>query len=188
MLVGADAHHVLKRADENLAIADSTGAGLARDGVDDFLDLIVAHHHLDFHFGHEVGDVLGAAIELGVTLLASDASHLVHRQAQHAHPLKLALHHIKSEGLDHRLDLLHQRYTFRARRCLSSLQRASSVLSQMSRESSQKRPFMRGRWAFAAFESRVVRMLKDFPFGALRPARLVVCYLELSPLMKTIAP
>src|SRR5579871_5715337 len=111
MLIGPDAHHVFERTDENFAIADTTGASLACDGVDHLLDLVIAHHHFDFHLGHEIGDVLSAAVEFGVTLLAPDASDLVYGQPEHAHSLKLALHHIKGKGLDHSLDFLHQRCT-----------------------------------------------------------------------------
>src|SRR5271169_4051725 len=77
VLIGADAHHVFQRAHENFAVADTAGTRLARDGVDDFLDLVVAHDHFDFHLGHEIGDVFRAAIQLGVTLLPTDSSNLV---------------------------------------------------------------------------------------------------------------
>ena len=39
---GADADHLVKRSDEDLSVADAAGLGRAADGVDGFLDKIVA--------------------------------------------------------------------------------------------------------------------------------------------------
>src|SRR5438094_10540398 len=68
-LAGADAHHVLDRGDEDLAVADLAGARRLDDRVDRALDLAVGHHHLDFHLGQEIDYVLGAAVQLVVTFL-----------------------------------------------------------------------------------------------------------------------
>ena len=42
---------------------------------------VVGNDDLDFHLGQEVDDVFGAAVELGVALLAAEALHLGHGQA-----------------------------------------------------------------------------------------------------------
>src|SRR5713101_443262 len=71
-LAGADAHHVLDRGDEDLAVADLAGARRLDDGVDRAFDLRVRHYHLDLDLGQEIDHVLCAAIELGVALLAAE--------------------------------------------------------------------------------------------------------------------
>src|SRR5262249_59851461 len=69
-LAGADADDFLDRGHEDLAVADAAGAGGLLDGLDRALDLVVLEHDLQLHLGQEVDDIFGAAIELGVTLLA----------------------------------------------------------------------------------------------------------------------
>ena len=51
-------------------------------GVDAALDLAVLDHHLDLHLGQEVDHVLGAAVQLGVPLLAAEALDLGDRQSR----------------------------------------------------------------------------------------------------------
>ena len=69
--------------------------------------LVVGDHHLDLDLGQEVDDVLGAAVELGVALLAAVALGLQHGHALDAQLLQGLLHLVQLERLDHRLDLLH---------------------------------------------------------------------------------
>ena len=68
---------------------------------------VVAHDELDLDLGQEVDDVLGAAIQLGVALLAAEALDLGHRQARDADLGQRLAHFVELERLDDRFDLLH---------------------------------------------------------------------------------
>src|SRR5690606_7694533 len=106
-LAGPDADHVLERVDEALAVADPTGVGRLHDGPADLVDHVLAAGDLELDLGQEVADVLGAAVELGVALLAPEALHLRHRHALHTDALQGLLHLVQLERLDDRLDLAH---------------------------------------------------------------------------------
>ena len=69
--------------------------------------VVVAEHDLDLHLGQEVDDVFGAAIELGVALLAAEALGLGDGDALQADFLKRFLHFVELERLDDRFDLFH---------------------------------------------------------------------------------
>ena len=58
---------------EDLAVADAARVRRAADRLDGLLDHLVLDDQLDLHLGQEVDDVFGAAIELGVALLAAEA-------------------------------------------------------------------------------------------------------------------
>src|SRR4051812_41465962 len=47
--------------DENFSVADAAGLGRAADGLDGFLDHVIAEHNLDLHFGKKIHDVFGSA-------------------------------------------------------------------------------------------------------------------------------
>src|SRR3954452_2401549 len=104
---GADADRFLDVGDEDLAVADAPGLRGAADRVDRLLDQVVGDHDLDLHLGQEVDDVFGAAIELGVALLAAEALGLGHRDALQPDLLKRLLHLVELERLDDGFDLLH---------------------------------------------------------------------------------
>ena len=70
--------------------------------------LVVGDHHLDLDLGQEVHDVLGAAVELGVALLAAVALGLEHGHALDAEFLQRLLHLVELERLDDGFDLLHR--------------------------------------------------------------------------------
>src|SRR3954447_1162382 len=94
--------------DEDLSVADPSGLGGAPDGLDGFLDHVIAEHNLDLHFGKEIHDVFGAAIKLGMSLLPAETLGLGHRDALQPDLLQGLLHFVEFEGLDNRLDLLHR--------------------------------------------------------------------------------
>ncbi len=79
-----------------------------------FFDHLVAQHNLDLHLGEKIDDVLGAAIEFGMALLAAEALGLGHRDALQADLLQRLLHLVEFERLDDGLDLLHRVLTSRA--------------------------------------------------------------------------
>src|SRR5258708_4698568 len=84
-LAGADAQRLLDRRDEDLAVTDLAGVGGLLDRLDGALDLGVVDHDLDLHLGQEAHQVLGAAIDLGLALLAAEALDLADGQARDAH-------------------------------------------------------------------------------------------------------
>src|SRR6185295_415399 len=106
-LAGADPHNVLDRSHENLAVADLAGPGGLDDGIDGAFDLVVRHHHLDLHLGQEIDHVLGAAVELGVALLAAEALHFRDGQAGDADLRERLAHLVEFERLHDGFDFLH---------------------------------------------------------------------------------
>jgi hypothetical protein len=110
-LSGADAHGFLYPRDENLAIADTAGLRRTADRLDSLLGLGVLDDQLDLHFGQEVDDVLGTAIELGMALLPPEALGLDHRDALHADLVERFLHFVELERLDDGFDLFHRHAT-----------------------------------------------------------------------------
>src|SRR3546814_8313818 len=61
---GADADHLLQRADEDLAVADLAGTGGGLDRLQHAVELVVGHRHFQPDLGQEIDNVLGAAIQL----------------------------------------------------------------------------------------------------------------------------
>src|SRR5262245_65812499 len=106
-LAGPDAHGLFHVRHEDLPVADAAGLGRGDDRVDRLLYHVVAEHELELHLGEKVHDIFGAAIELGVALLAAEALGLGHGDALEADFLQRLLHLIKLEGLDDRFDLFH---------------------------------------------------------------------------------
>src|SRR5581483_1554593 len=103
----ADADDLVDRENEDLAVADAARLGRLLDLLHHVRDLLVAHDDLELHLRQEVDDVLGAAIELGVSLLTPEPLHLAHRDALHADTREILLHLVELERFDDRLDLLH---------------------------------------------------------------------------------
>ena len=80
-LAGAHAHHPVDGADPDLAVADLAGVGGLHDRVEGVGDLVVGDEDLDLDLGHEVGGVLGTAVDLGVAALLAVALDLGDRHA-----------------------------------------------------------------------------------------------------------
>src|SRR5438445_2043242 len=108
-LAGANADHLAHVHHEDLAIADLARARGFHDGVDRLLHEGVADDHLDLHFGQEIDDVFGAAIELRVTLLPPEPFDLGHGEARYADLAQRLAHFVELERFDDGLDLLHCR-------------------------------------------------------------------------------
>ena len=79
----------------------------AADRLDGLLDHLVLDHQFELNLGQEIDHVLGAAVELGVALLPSEALGLEHGDALEADLVQGVLHLVELEGLDDRFDLLH---------------------------------------------------------------------------------
>src|SRR6185437_567289 len=71
-LAGADAHDLQQVEHEDLSITDLAGVRGLLDRFDRAVDEVDVHCRLDLHLRQEIDDVFGAAIELGVTLLAPE--------------------------------------------------------------------------------------------------------------------
>src|SRR5690606_33459900 len=70
---GTDADGLLQIDDEDLAVADLAGVGRLGDRLDHSIELVVGNRHVDLHLRQKVDDVLGTAIQLGVSLLSTEA-------------------------------------------------------------------------------------------------------------------
>jgi hypothetical protein len=77
------------------------------DGLDDAVDDRVVDGRFDLHLGQEVDDVLRAAVQLGVALLAAEALDLGHRDALHADGAQGFTNFVKLERLDDGSHHLH---------------------------------------------------------------------------------
>jgi hypothetical protein len=74
-LTGADADRLLDRRHKDLAVADLVGARRLQHCVERSRQQRIVEDDLDFDLGQEVDDVLGAAMELGMALLAAETAH-----------------------------------------------------------------------------------------------------------------
>src|ERR671913_2259956 len=81
--------------------------GRAADRLDGLFDHLVLDDELELHLGQEVDDIFGAAVELGMALLAAEALGLEHGNTLETDLIEGVLHLIELEGLDDRFDLLH---------------------------------------------------------------------------------
>src|SRR6056297_1042611 len=106
-LAGAHAHGLLDVEHEDLPVADLAGLGRRGDHVDHLVDLIVLHDHLQLDLGHEIHDVLGAAIDLGMAGLPPVALDLRDHQTMHARRGERLAHLLELEGLDDGDDQFH---------------------------------------------------------------------------------
>src|ERR1051326_1327226 len=66
---GADADGVVDVVDEDFAVADLTGLGGGRNGIDDLVGLIGWNSDFDLDLRQEVHGIFGAAIVFSVALL-----------------------------------------------------------------------------------------------------------------------
>src|SRR5581483_3163912 len=106
-LAGADADRLVQGVDENLAVADLAGVGGLADRLHCRIDALVDDGDLDLDLRQEIDHVLGAAVQLGVTLLAAEALDLGHGDAGHAQVRQRLAHFVELEGFDDGDDQLH---------------------------------------------------------------------------------
>src|SRR6476619_7557180 len=81
---GADAHDALQVPDEDLAVANLAGTAGLHDRLDHGIGLLIGDGDFQLDLRQEIHDVLGAAIQLGVALLATEALDLGDGDAGHA--------------------------------------------------------------------------------------------------------
>ncbi len=77
---------MFERRGEDLAVADLAGAGRLFDGFNDLIDQMVRHGGFDAQLGQEIDGVLGAAIQLGMALLAAKSLYFSDSQTLDAIP------------------------------------------------------------------------------------------------------
>ena len=106
----SDPHGVFDRVDENLAVADLAGLGGIDNRPDDFLGLIGRNRHLKLQFRKEADGIFGAAVDLGVALLAPESLHLGDGHAVNANGGESVTHFLQLERLDNRHDNFHVFY------------------------------------------------------------------------------
>src|ERR687895_504715 len=99
-LAGADADDFLKIEHEDLAVADLAGVRRFLDRLDRLLEQLRLDRRLDLYLGQEVDHVLGAAVELGVALLAAEALDLGDGDSLHADRRERLSHLVELERLD----------------------------------------------------------------------------------------
>src|SRR5690606_15792914 len=106
-LAGADADDGVDGHGPDLAVADLVGAGGLDDHVDDVVGVLGVDEDLDPQLGHQVDLVLGAAVDLGVALLAAVAAGLADGHALDPEGLQGLLDLVQLERLDDGRDELH---------------------------------------------------------------------------------
>ena len=82
-------------------------AGGAGDRLRRALQHVVGADDLDLHLGQEIHDVFGAAVELGVALLAAEALDLGDGDALHPDGRQRFAHFVELEGFDDGGDEFH---------------------------------------------------------------------------------
>src|SRR5262245_62039837 len=132
-LASTNSDRVIDARHEDLAVADAPGMGRAADRLDRLLHHLVLEDELDLHLGQEIDDVFGAAIELGVALLPTEALGLQNGNALETDMIERVLHLVELEGLDDRFDLLHSwKIPARRPRCCQPGQPARARGQQVS--------------------------------------------------------
>jgi hypothetical protein len=74
--------------------------------------IAVVHHHLDLHLRQEIDHIFGAAIQLGMALLAAEALHFGDGQAGDVHLGQRLAHFVELERFDHAGNLFHDGFSF----------------------------------------------------------------------------
>ena len=85
-LAGADTDNFFQRGDKDLAVPDLARTGGCFNGLDGLFDEIVRDGRFDTKLGQEIDGILSTAIELGMTLLATEALDFGNCQALDSYP------------------------------------------------------------------------------------------------------
>src|SRR6267378_7512697 len=97
-LASTNSDGVVDARHEDLAVADAAGVSRAADRLDRLLDHLVLEDQLDLHLRQEVDHIFGAAIELGVSLLPSEALGFQDGNSLQSDLIEGVLHLIELEG------------------------------------------------------------------------------------------
>src|SRR5262249_11424446 len=107
-LSGPDAHRLVDRRHEDLAVTDLTRLGGRNDRLDDGPYAIGRHRHLDADLRQKVHGVFGAAVDFGMPFLPSVAFDFACGHALHADCHQCVANILKLEWLDHGNDQFHE--------------------------------------------------------------------------------
>jgi len=107
VLTRSDAHGILDREYEDLAVADLSGLAGLLEREDHLFRLGVGHDDLELQLGEEVDDVFRTAIELGMSLLTPESLDLTHGQSLDAALGESFLGLVEFEWFDDRFDFLN---------------------------------------------------------------------------------
>src|SRR5438067_1778740 len=106
---GPDADHLIDIGDEDLAVTDLAGPGIAGDGFNHRLRHLIADRHFNLDLGKKIHGVFGTAINLGMSLLPPVTLNLTDRHSLYAKRRQRLTHFIKLEWLDDRRHEFHAR-------------------------------------------------------------------------------
>src|SRR5579872_2088904 len=98
---GADAHSLLERIDENLAVADLAGTRRGGDRFDHLIDHVGVDRDFDFQLGQKAHRVFSAAINFSMPLLPSITFDFRHRQPVYPDGRERVAHLLQFERLDY---------------------------------------------------------------------------------------
>src|SRR5450755_1008666 len=107
-LAGANADDLLDVGHEYLAVADLSGPRCLDHGLDGARHQCIANDDLDLDLGQEVHDVFGAAVQLGMPLLATETLHFGHSETRDTEFRQGFAYFIELERLDDRFDFFHR--------------------------------------------------------------------------------
>src|ERR1700730_3287301 len=107
---GADADGLVETQHEDLAVADLSGFGGGRDGLDDLVGLGGCNRHLDLEFRQEAHRVFGAAVRFRVALWTSGTPGLGDGHSVHANLSQSVADLVELERLDDGHDDFHGTY------------------------------------------------------------------------------
>src|SRR5512146_612839 len=98
---------MIRAAARSYRAADPAGARGALDSLDHLRRQFIRDDNLQLNLGQKIDHVLGAAVEFGMALLASEALHFADRQPLHPDARERLFDLVELERLDYRLNLLH---------------------------------------------------------------------------------
>src|SRR5882762_7821561 len=106
-LPGANPDHGVDGADPHLAVTDLSGTRGLDDDIHHLVDGGIIDHDLYPHLRHEVDGILGAAVHLGVTLLAAVPLNLADGHSENARLFEAGLDVFERERFDDRSNQFH---------------------------------------------------------------------------------
>jgi hypothetical protein len=104
---GSNANRLFDGDNKYLSIAYAAGLRAFLDRQKHVVQFVVADDDLDLHLGKKLGHIRVAAVEFGLTHLATYALYLGRGYALSAKLLQSLVHLVKFEWFDNRDDLLH---------------------------------------------------------------------------------
>ena len=105
---GSDTDRFFHLGHKDFAIADFSGLGLFQNRLNCALRAIVSYHDLEFNFGKKIHRILGAPIDLAVSLLPAKSFYLAQSHSFDACRHQCFSHRLGFEWLNDGLDFFHR--------------------------------------------------------------------------------